>query len=108
MTCDWVAREDGDGLGYDALSFEVSGGVPHTELKTTALAPEAPFYMSSAELDFARGHAETYRLCRVARVDDGLQFLVLRGGIAADVEMTPVTYRVREPRRCKRAAREQL
>jgi hypothetical protein len=60
----WVADADGDGLGYDVLSFEASGEVLHIEVKATALAAQTPFYLPSAELDFARRHAGSYALYR--------------------------------------------
>jgi hypothetical protein len=93
----WVAKEDGDGLGYDVLSFEASGEARHIEVKTTAYGAETPFYISSAELDFAHRHAETYTLYRVSQVDDSPQFFMLRGDIAAELDMVPVTYRARLP-----------
>jgi hypothetical protein len=74
----WVARDIADGLGYDVLSFELSGEELYIEVKTTGLAAETPFYFSSAELDFARRHAQSYALYRVSQVDDWPQFFVLR------------------------------
>jgi len=94
----WVAREIGDGLGYDVLSFQVSGAELYIEVKTTGLAAETPFYVSSAELDFAHRHVESYALYRVSQVDDSPQFFVLRGPDITDLEMVPVTYQARLPR----------
>jgi Domain of unknown function (DUF3883) len=36
----WVARDDGDGLGYDVLSFTGDGRERHIEVKTTALGAQ--------------------------------------------------------------------
>jgi hypothetical protein len=91
----WAADEAGDGLGYDVLSFDVSGEILYIEVKTTALYADTPFYISSAELDFARRNAACYALYRVSNVGDGPQFFVLRGDIAGDIEMLPITYRAR-------------
>jgi hypothetical protein len=49
--------------------------------------------MSSAELDFAHRHAETYALYRISHVDDSPQFFVLRGDITKLIDLVPVTYR---------------
>jgi Domain of unknown function (DUF3883) len=94
----WVAREIGDGLGYDVQSFELSGEELYIEVKATGLAVDTPFYFSSAELDFARRHLQTYALYRVSQVDDSPQFFVLRGPDITNLEMVPVTYQARLPR----------
>jgi hypothetical protein len=94
----WVARDIGDGLGYDVQSFELSGEQLHIEVKTTSLAAETPFYISSAELDFARRHPQTYALYRVSQVDDSPQFFILRSLDITSLEMIPVTYQARLPR----------
>jgi hypothetical protein len=94
----WVAKDVGDGLGYDVQSFELSGLDLFIEVKATSLAAETPFYFSSAELDFARRHIETYALYRVSQVDDSPQFFVLRGPDITGLEMVPVTYQARLPR----------
>lgn len=64
----WTASEDGDGLGYDVLSYDTDGHERHIEVKTTALGAEAPFYISSAELEFARRQLASYALHRVYAV----------------------------------------
>ena len=94
----WVARDIGDGLGYDVQSFELSGDKLYIEVKATGLAAETPFYFSSAELDFARRHSQTYALYRVSQVDDSPQFFVLRGPDIPSLEMVAVTYQARLPR----------
>jgi Domain of unknown function (DUF3883) len=97
-TVQWVARDIGDGLGYDVQSFELSGQILYIEVKATGLAAETPFYFSSAELDFARRHPRSYALYRVSRVDDSPQFFVLRGRDVTSLEMVAVTYQARLPR----------
>src|SRR6185312_13649441 len=77
----WVARDDGDGLGYDILSFDIAGGERHIEVKTTALGAQTPFYISSAELEFARSHPMSFALYRVYDVLDRPRFYVLEGDI---------------------------
>lgn len=91
----WVAREDGDGLGYDVLSFSLDGQERHIEVKTTALGAQTPFYISAAELEFARCHPRSFALYRVYDVLTSPQFYVLEGDIAAEIDLVPVTYRAR-------------
>jgi Domain of unknown function (DUF3883) len=89
----WVARDDGDGLGYDVLSFGTAGHERHIEVKTTALGAQTPFYISSAELEFARCHPRTFALYRLYDVLDRPRFYVLEGDVATRVALTPITYR---------------
>jgi Domain of unknown function (DUF3883) len=89
----WVARDDGDGLGYDVLSFDVAGDERHIEVKTTALGAQTPFYISSAELEFARRHPRSFALYRVYDVLDKPRFYVLEGDISQAVELMPTVFR---------------
>ena len=89
----WVARDDGDGLGYDVLSFNASGRERHIEVKATAFGALTPFYISSAELEFAHRHPRSFALYRVYDVLDNPRFYVLEGDIALAVELVPTTYR---------------
>ena len=66
----WAARDDGDGLGYDVLSFDLSGQERHIEVKTTALGAETPFYITSPELAFAQSHADRYALRVIHRAGE--------------------------------------
>ena len=50
----WVSVEDGDGAGFDALSFRSDGASVYIEVKSTTYGDGTPFYLSAAELDFAR------------------------------------------------------
>jgi Domain of unknown function (DUF3883)/Family of unknown function (DUF6416) len=90
----WVAVEDGDGAGYDVLSFDAgSGSDLFIEVKTTAYTAEMPFYISGAELRFARHHPESYALYRVSNVHDKPEFFALHGDISAEVRTEPISYR---------------
>jgi hypothetical protein len=91
----WTARDDGDGLGYDILSFDAQGQQRYIEVKTTALGEQTPFYITSAELDFARRHADRYALYRVYDVLGQPRFYALEGDISRVLELTAVTYSAR-------------
>jgi hypothetical protein len=90
----WTARQDGDGLGYDVLTYSVDGQERYLEVKTTALGAVTPFYLSSAELEFARCHLQAYALYRVYDVlARQPRFFALQGDEILQLELTPVTYR---------------
>lgn len=46
-----VSAEDGDGLGYDILSFNTDGTQRFIEVKSTTDSQDAPFFMSQRELE---------------------------------------------------------
>ncbi len=91
----WTAREDGDGLGYDVLSYDLGGHERYIEVKTTRLGAETPFYITSAELDFAQLHFGCYALYRVYDVLRQPRFFALEGEIGNVLEFTATTYRAR-------------
>lgn len=92
----WAAREAGDGLGYDIRSFTPDGHPRYIEVKATKLGALTPFYITSAELDFARRHQDDYAIYRVFNIDaDTPEFYVLEGDLEAQLAVEPVTYRAR-------------
>jgi len=94
----WTARDDGDGLGYDVLSYGLDGHERYIEVKTTAQGALTPFYLSSPELQFAHSHPHSYALYRVYAVDARPpRFFVLQGDDISQLDLTPVTYRASLP-----------
>lgn len=91
----WTARDGGDGLGYDVRSFDLNGQERYIEVKSTALGAETPFYITSAELDFAQHHADRYALYRVYDVLGTPRFYALDGDITPVLDLTPMTYSAR-------------
>jgi hypothetical protein len=61
----WVSVEEGDGAGYDILSFEPDGRERLIEVKTTNGAARTPFFLSENECQRAAASAESWRLYRV-------------------------------------------
>ncbi len=61
----WVSAEDGDGAGYDILSFDPDGRERLIEVKTTNGAARTPFFLSENERQRAATSAESWRLYRV-------------------------------------------
>jgi hypothetical protein len=61
----WVSADDGDGAGYDILSFEPDGRERLIEVKTTNGAARTPFFLSENECQRAAASAESWRLYRV-------------------------------------------
>ncbi len=60
-----VAAEDGDGLGYDVLSFFEDGRDKYIEVKSTKTSLTAPFYISRNELGFLKEHNQDAFIYRI-------------------------------------------
>ncbi|MBX3491115.1 DUF3883 domain-containing protein [Parvibaculum sp.] len=61
----WVAQEEGDGAGYDILSFTVRGEERFLEVKTTAGHMQTPFFISRNEKNFAEERPDGFRIFRL-------------------------------------------
>ena len=61
----WVARDLGDGAGYDIASFRDDGTPRHIEVKTTNLGSRTPFYVTRWEVEVSGKESEIYSLYRV-------------------------------------------
>lgn len=61
----WVSREEGDGLGYDIRSFDLSGNERWIEVKTTRGGSLTPFYLTRNENEVAMERPDAFRLYRL-------------------------------------------
>ena len=61
----WVASEDGDGAGYDVLSFDRSGREQLLEVKTTNGSARTPFFLTRNECALAGERSADWRIYRV-------------------------------------------
>ena len=89
----WVSQEDGDGAGYDILSFDPAGHERLIEVKTTCGARKTPFFLTSNERSFADERPEAFRLYRVYEYGEAPRFFKLRPPLQQAVVLEPVTYR---------------
>ncbi len=61
----WVAQEEGDGAGYDILSFEPDGRKRLLEVKTTNGSQRTPFFLSRNEESLSRERPEAFQILRI-------------------------------------------
>ena len=61
----WVAQEDGDGAGYDVLSFDLNGQERLIEVKTTRGARRTPFFLTNNERALAEERPQEFRIFRL-------------------------------------------
>lgn len=61
----WVAEEDGDGAGYDILSFNEKGAARLLEVKTTCGTRTTPFLISRNEYELSIERSDEFRIFRI-------------------------------------------
>lgn len=92
-----VSYMEGDGAGYDILSFTEDGTPLHIEVKTTRGGPDSDFFLSPNELQFSLLHPSTFRLYRVFELDEKIysaKVFVFKGDITKRFELIPTNYRL--------------
>jgi hypothetical protein len=87
------ADTEGDGLGYDVLSFEPDGRERLIEVKTTAFNETTPFYISCNEVRLAREEPDKFKLCRVFDFRVTPRFFELAGPVEQHCHLDPTTFR---------------
>lgn len=89
----WVAREDGDGAGYDILSFTRSGAPRWLEVKTTNGPQSTPFYLTANEHRVAEANRDAFRLVRLFDFSRQPSAFRLKPPLADHVRLEPSVYR---------------
>jgi hypothetical protein len=89
----WIAKEEGDGAGFDILSRYANGRDKYIEVKTTKLSKEAPFYFSRNELLFSQDYSKDYHLFRLFNFEKNTKMFTKTGSLDSICNSAPVTYR---------------
>lgn len=90
-----VSRSQGDGLGYDVLSFDEDGRERLIEVKTTAFGEQTPFYVSRNEVARSEVQPEHFHLYRLFEFRRQPKLFDLHGMIAQNCRLDPVSYLAR-------------
>jgi hypothetical protein len=88
----WISEEDGDGAGYDILSFDERGKERFLEVKTTVGSDTTPFYITRNELSFSSERPEAFRLCRVFDFSIRPRMFELAPPLENFVHLSPLSY----------------
>jgi hypothetical protein len=88
----WVSQENGDGAGFDILSFEEDGNERLLEVKTTNGWERTPFHISRNELKVAEVKRETWHLIRLWDFSREPRAFSLRPPLSSHVELTPTSF----------------
>jgi hypothetical protein len=88
----WISQEEGDGAGYDILSFDHRGHERLLEVKTTVGSDNTPFYITRNELSLSSERPEAFRLCRVFDFSIRPRMFELAPPLANFVHLSPLSY----------------
>jgi len=89
----WIAAEDGDGSGYDILSFNLGGHERLIEVKTTNGSARTPFFLTRNECGLATERPEDWRIYRVHLFARSPRIFTIAPPLENSVKLTPETWR---------------
>jgi len=89
----WVSQEDGDGAGYDILSYEASGAEKLIEVKTTNGAAKTPFFLTRREYEVADCRRDDWHLYRVHLFAQKPRIFTVRPPLPASLHLQTETWR---------------
>lgn len=87
-----ISNTQGDGTGFDILSFELDGKERYVEVKTTAFAKETPFFASRNEVTFAQEKSNQFYLYRLFDFRKSPRLFSMQGKIDQHCTLDPVSY----------------
>ncbi len=88
----WTSEQDGDGFGYDILSFEPDGRERLIEVKTTNGWERTPFHISRNECAVAEARREHWHLVRLWDFARSPKAFALRPPLTDHVYLTPTSF----------------
>lgn len=88
----WVSDVDGDGAGYDILSFDTDGSDRLIEVKTTKGRERTPFHITRNELAVAEERERDWRLVRLWNFAREPKAFELRPPLEAHVSLMATSY----------------
>jgi hypothetical protein len=80
------SKSEGDGIGYDILSYDDNGNEMYIEVKTTRQAYSCPFFITRNELERSRKDPEKFVLYRLSEFDDShnrSKYLIRKGDLSS-------------------------
>jgi len=89
----WVAAEDGDGAGFDVLSFDPDGRERLLEVKTTYGSARTPFFLTRNECDLATERPADWRIYRVHLFANAPRIFTIAPPLGTSVFLRPETWR---------------
>lgn len=91
-----ISKDEGDGAGYDILSFDEGGNEKFIEVKTTKGDKYSQFYASINEVRFSSMHSDSYYLYRLYNFNEELKssdFFIVKGSLEDSVKLKPTQFK---------------
>jgi hypothetical protein len=89
----WVSVEDGDGAGYDVLSFDAAGRERLLEVKTTNGSARTPFFLTRNERAVATERPADWRIYRVHLFAKEARIFTIAPPLESAVNLRPEIWR---------------
>jgi hypothetical protein len=89
----WIAAEDGDGAGYDVLSFDPAGQERLLEIKTTNGSARTPFFLTRNERQLATERPADWCIYRVHLFAKEPRIFTIAPPLENAVNLRPDTWR---------------
>jgi hypothetical protein len=89
----WIAAEDGDGAGYDVLSFDHGGRERLIEVKTTNGSARTPFFLSRNERALGTERPTDWRIYRVHLFAQEARVFIITPPLEKVVNLRPEIWR---------------
>lgn len=89
----WVSEEDGDGAGYDILSFTAFGAERLIEVKTTVGSQITPFFLTENERLLSTECPDAFRLLRLYEFNRAPKAFQLAPPLESSVLLSPANYK---------------
>jgi hypothetical protein len=89
----WISVEDGDGAGYDVLSFNLRGHARLIEVKTTNGSARTPFFLTRNECDLATERPADWRIYRVHLFAKTPRIFTITPPLEKSIKLMPETWR---------------
>jgi hypothetical protein len=90
----WIAAEEGDGAGYDVLSFDPTGRERLLEVKTTNGSARTPFFVTRNECAVAMDRPTDWRIYRVHLFATKPQIFTIAPPLELSGNLQPETWRM--------------
>lgn len=87
-----VSTTQGDGLGFDVLSYDISGKERFIEVKTTSFGKETPFFITRNEVGFSRKEIERFHIYRLFDFRKDPRFFLFRGPVDQHCRLEPLIF----------------
>ncbi|MGG7077626.1 MrcB family domain-containing protein [Clostridium sardiniense] len=90
-----ISKEEGDGAGYDILSYNLDGSFKYIEVKTTSGKGNTQFYLSANEIAFSAENADKfflYRVCEFNKKTNSGKLFKFKGNIREYLNLEATQY----------------